>query len=824
MFFTTVMAEKLDFYPMEISYKVIDGRPSVFLYGTADSRRICVLDDSFVPYFIIIPVEKADIEDLRQKLGRIEIEGKEEDYKVVRVEDEKLRYVGKEVHALKVLVNIPGAVPEVRNVVKQWDAVESTNEYDIPYVRRYLVNKQITPMMLHKVEAEPMTFRAKVPCYRLQKIEQSGESSLQKPRILAFDIETYNPLGKEIDPQKNPILMISFFGEGFEKVFTYKKFGTDNKAIEFVDDERRLILAFKEVVEKFSPDIITGYFSDGFDFPYLKERAKKFRIKLDLGTDHSELKVTRRGSTSKASIRGLTHLDVFKSIRKMLGRAMDTDSYSLNNVAQELLGEEKHAVELEGLADVWDNKPDHLEQYCEYNLQDSVLAYRLCEKILPNLIEMVKLVSLPLSEINRMGSSQLVEAYLLREAKNAGQIAPNKPSYEEIKERKGHTYAGGFVFEPKPGLYDDIVVFDFRSLYPTIITSHNIDPGTLNCSCCRGAAEKSPAEEGYWFCKKRKGFIPTIIEEIITRRMRIKEMMKQGKKGELLDARQASLKLLANSFYGYLGFFAARWYSLECAKSTTAYGRYYIHKVIDSAGQKGFDVLYSDTDSVFLSLGGKAKKEADAFADSINAELPGIMELEYEGYYPRGIFVSAKMGEYGAKKKYALLSEDKTIKIKGFETVRRNWSFIAKKVQEEVLQKILAEGSPESALEYVKETVAQLRKNKVPLDKVVIHTQLQKPIEEYDAVGPHVAAAQRMKNKDIPVGPGSIIKFVIIKGTDKIRDRARLVEETEQKDYDSEYYINNQVVPAVSRIFSVLGVEQDQLLDEGKQSKLGKFF
>ena len=123
--------------------------------------------------------------------------------------------------------------------------------------------------------------------------------------------------------------------------------------------------------------------------------------------------------------------------------------------------------------------------------------------------------------------------------------------------------------------------------------------------------------------------------------MRIKEIIKEehDEKFAFLDARQNSLKLLANSFYGYLGFFGARWYSIDCARSVTAWGRFYIHKVINKAQKEGFFVLYSDTDSVFLTLDGRAKNEAQNFAQSVNLELPGLMELEYEGYYPAGIFV-----------------------------------------------------------------------------------------------------------------------------------------------------------------------------------------
>jgi len=278
--------------------------------------------------------------------------------------------------------------------------------------------------------------------------------------------------------------------------------------------------------------------------------------------------------------------------------------------------------------------------------------------------------------------------------------------------------------------------------------------------------------------------------------------------------------------YGYMGFFGARWYSIECARSITAYGRYYIQKVIEDAKKAGFKVLYSDTDSIFLVLDEKTNEDAKKFVESINASLPGLMEIEYEGFYPRGIFVSAKEGTYGAKKKYALLSEENHIIIKGFETIRRNWSIIAKETQREVLNMVLKEGNPKKAFDYVKEIIEKIRKKEVPIEKVIISTQLQKSISEYTSFGPHVAVAQRMVERNIPVGPGSIIKYVITKGKekDKIRDRAKLPEEINQNDYDDDYYINNQIIPSIEKIFEVLGFYKEDLVNSPNQSSLNKYF
>ncbi len=815
------MADKVTFFPLDITYKVVNDKAVIYLFGrTADKKQICVIDENFEPYLYVIPKKGKELEE---KLKKIKVERRGEKAEVTRTEKVKKHFLGKDVDAIKVFTKLPSDVPIIRDVIKDWEILESVNEYDIRFKKRYVIDKGITPLLAVEAEGEFVKQRCRVPVFRADRIEAKGESSLESLRILAFDIETYSPHGGNIEPEKNPILMISFYGERYKKVITWKKFKTKLDYIEFVKSEAELIERIKEIINEYKPDIVTGYFSDEFDLPYIKTRADKYRIKLDIGLDFSELRV-RTGRTVASDITGINHLDIFKFIRKIVRPSMNTFTLSLNDVAAELIGEKKYEVEIENLAEVWDKKPNGLEPYCEYNLHDSFLTYKLAEKMLPNILEMVKIVGMAVPTLARMGFSQLVESYLLKQAVGFNEIAPELPHHEDLIKRRLKTFKGAFVYEPKPGLYKDIVVFDYRSLYPTIISSHNIDPGTLNCDCCEG---KKPAptegKQEYWFCTKKKGFLPTIISDLITRRMRIKEMLKK-KSSPLMEARSQSLKLLANSFYGYLAFSMARWYSLESARSTTAYGRFYIHKVIDEAQKEGFNVLYSDTDSVFLSLDGKTKKDADKFQEKINMELPGLMELEYDGFYPSGIFVSAKMGKFGAKKKYALVSKEGNLKIRGFEAVRRNWSPIAKKVQENVLNIVLKENKREKALRYVRKIITELRENKIPLKDVVIHTQLQKELDSYDNIGPHVAVAAKMKHKGINVGPGSKIEFVISRSGEKIRDKAKLPDEVTQKDYDPDYYVNNQVVPAVEKIFEVLGYTKEDLLESKEQDKLEKFF
>ncbi|ADT84598.1 DNA polymerase domain-containing protein [Thermococcus barophilus] len=365
-------------------------------------------------------------------------------------------------------------------------------------------------------------------------------------------------------------------------------------------------------------------------------------------------------------------------------------------------------------------------------------------------------------------------------------------------------------------------ILTHNSLYPSIIITHNVSPDTLEREGCKNY-DVAPIV-GYKFCKDFKGFISSILEELIETRTKIKKEMKatiDPIKRKMLDYRQKAVKLLANSHYGYMGYPKARWYSKECAESVTAWGRTYIEMTIKEIEEKfGFKVLYADTDGLYATIpdadAETIKKKAKEFLKYINSKLPGLLELEYEGFYLRGFFVT--------KKRYAVIDEEGKITTRGLEVVRRDWSEIAKETQAKVLEAILKDGSVEKAVEIVKKVVEDLAKYKVPLEKLVIHEQITKSLDEYKATGPHVAVARRLKAKGIKVRPGMIISYIILKGDKKISDRAILLSEYDPKKhkYDPDYYIEHQVLPAVLRILEAFGYRKEDLrYQKTKQLGLG---
>ncbi|MBI4738049.1 hypothetical protein HY772_00525 [Candidatus Woesearchaeota archaeon] len=825
---TALGKNDLVFYPVDVTYKVIEGKARIYIYGKdVSGRQICVIDPNFEPYFYVIL--KKPNKETENAIAALSTAKKDEQGRVVRVVAARKFYKTKEIDALKVYTDLPSSVPLLREAAKEIDGVAEVLEADILFARRYLIDKKIIPLVVTKAEAIEVPLNLRVPAYLASKVWQDASpldesATLTDLHVLAFDIETYNPEGKVIAPERFPIVMLSLYSKNFKRVLTWKKFTTELSYVEFVDSEAALLERFKEIISEQSPDVLTGYYSSGFDLPYILTRCHKNKIALDISRDYSESYQRKKGDDVQIS--GLAHLDVLSFVRRVVSKNMKTESLKLDNVALELLGEQKVPVDLSGLAAAWDSgDAAMLSTFCEYNLVDSKLTHDLFLKLMPNMIEFVKLIGQPLTSVCDMAFSQFVEWYLIKKTTDFNALIPNKPGYQETSHRMSTRVQGAFVFEPKPGLYHDVAVFDFRSLYPSIITSHNISPETLNAECQKDQRYTVPLEGSTdYFCLDKKGFFATILTEVIDRRAQVKKQMKTAtaKEKVFLDAAQSSLKILANSFYGYLGFSAARWYSKECAAATTAFGRYYIHKVIDSAGVAGFTVLYSDTDSVFLWLNKKNEKDAHTFQDKINSELPGMMELDFEGVFKAALFVTTKDEGTGAKKKYALVDSSGHLKIKGFETVRRNSAVIAKETQEEVLKIIMVQDKPSDALAYVKNVLARLRAHEYPVEKVVIKTQITKNTESYDSIAPHVAVARRMNACGSTVSPGDIIEWVVTAGKGKIRDKAKMPSEITSADYDPDYYIENQIIPSIENILAVFGYTKEDF-EKKQQRGLGEW-
>jgi DNA polymerase elongation subunit (family B) len=789
-----------------------------------NGKTVLVLDNTFRPYFYVMPKgnKTTGLEKKIKKLDTKKIEAN-----ILNVESVVKSFEGKKRKLIKVTIDNPRRIPDVRDLIKHWKEVDDTYEYSISFSRRYLIDKQIEPMNWIEVDGR----ETKSDEYKVDRVlyaKTVRPSKLEKPlnfKILAFDTEWIDENGK------SKLIMLSLVSnDGLKKVLTTYNMGKLGY-VENVKEERKIIERFLKIVEEKNPDFICSYNGDNFDFPKLKDLTGEFKIPLKLGRDNSPIYVVRRGRISSAKMRGRIHIDLFDFIDHILSPSMRSEVMTLDEVSQELIGEGKKKMKYKEMVELW-SKKNGVEKIAEYCLQDSELTLKLAGHILPQIFAISKLTGLLPFDSCRNTYSQLVEAFLMKNTFADGVLIPNQPKYDEIEERRLQpAYKGAIVIEPKKGIHSNILVFDFRSLYPTIIYTHNISPETFNCK--EKECEKNKVPDTNWcFCTKKKGFIPVHVKELIEDRKAVKEQMKKLKKDseeyKKLDNEQYALKIISNAMYGMFGFFGSRWYCRECGAASAAFGRYYINKIIDLAKNDGFEIVYGDTDSLMAKLPGKLslkdlKKRGENFVETVNKKLPGIIELEFRDLYEGGIFVSRKEGEIGAKKRYALIDYQGNLEIRGFETVRRDWCNLSKVIQREVLTITLREKNPKKALKLVSDTVKRIKDGKVSLDDLVIYEQITRPLSEYEQIGPHVKAAQKLIEKGMPVMEGMIMGFVIVMGSGSISDRAVPVEFVKPNQYDPEYYIHNQIIPASMRILKALGYTEEDVLSGKVQRKLEGF-
>ena len=219
-----------------------------------------------------------------------------------------------------------------------------------------------------------------------------------------------------------------------------------------------------------------------------------------------------------------------------------------------------------------------------------------------------------------------------------------------------------------------------------------------------------------------------------------------------------------------------------------------------------------------LAIEKEIQIQKDKFLSYFNGELPDTMELEYEGFYRRGFSVS--------KKRYAVI-EDGRIIAKGLELVRRDWAPIAKNTQEEILMAILKEGDIKKAEKIISKVLKKIKSGDIETKDLIIHTQITKNLDDYKQIGPHVIAAREIEAHGIKVGKGTIVQYIIAKGKGSISQRAVPYEYSEGIEYDKEYYIENQLIPAVSRMMEPLGYDKNRLLElasNERQQSLDAFF
>lgn len=790
---------KLTFWLLDINYEVRSECSEIWLWGlTEKGTKILIIDRNFVPYFYGVLKNGADAEKAIEEIAVCQdLAAKPE------LVDRKL--FGKPVKAVKIACKNAEALAKCAKRVRNVEDIENCFEDDIRAAMRYLIDNKVQPSAWHEIEADeqPNNFDVRTDKTYLAKSTPRTIEKIETPplHVLGFSTIQYSREGTP-KPDRNPIVLISAATNRGDK----KQFRTDENK-----DDKPVLEAFMKYIEKTDPDIIVGYGLNGQDWQYLKMRCKKHGLEFHVGRTKTEPHTSVYGHVS---LSGRVNLDIADYVDEFPEVKVKT----LINLA-DYLGimkiENRTIIEDIDFADYWDDvvKRAVLNQF---SMDNTCCIMGISNAIMDFAIQLSGLVSLPLDHVGTAAAGFRVEWFIIKQTHELGEIVPRRI------EQPYRPYAGGLVLQPKPGLHDNIAVLDFKSMYPNIMITYNLSPDTY-------VPPKEPEPPGgvyvapevkHRFRKEPPGFYKEILTYLIGVRDQIKPRMKQllprNTEYRILDARQKAVKVITNASYGYAGWTGARWYMKPVAEAAAAWGRQTIRVAIEMAAKTGLQVVYGDTDSIFIESNPKKTEELSA---QINRKLG--LEIKPSETYVR-IFFSE------AKKRYAGLLPDGQLDIVGMEVVRGDWAAIAKTVQEKVLEIILKERSPKKAVDFVRQFIFDFKRKNFPYRELIIWKTLTKPAEEYEVKASHVEAAKMLRAKGWQLAVGDKIGYVVVKGEGRLYERVKPYAFASYDDVDIEYYVRKQIVPAASRILESFGVTEEQLLQletgEKEKKKLTDYF
>ncbi len=870
----------MNFQILDADYIREDKGPVIRLFGrNEDGESVCCFVPDFEPYFYVNitgdPESAGELlkERFPSAIKRVELVRK----------FEPVGYQVSKKTMLKIITFEPGNVPEIRDDISNIPAVKEIYETDILFRNRFLIDRELHGMgWVNVEESSEISHSGGQTRYcdkaftasSLEEIEKLSNAPLKH---LAFDIECL-PLGGSLPvPESSPIIMISLsFSPAFEgfdtKVLVAKEVEGVSDNVECFENEVAMLERFFEIFQNYDPDIVEGYNEIDFDIPYIADRVNVLndmghRLKPVVGRDGRVLSYRKIGNRTMVSIPGRVVVDALPLIRTQYS----LKRYTLRNVAKELLEREKLDVAPAEMEEYWNDDGEKILHFIDYAQRDSELALELFMKLrlLDKHIAIAQVSGSLLQEVVDGGQTSMVENLLLREYGKRDRVISTKPSDDLVsfRNRSSEGLKGGEVLEPKKGLLENIVILDYKSLYPTIMMAHNLCYTTV-VDQDRPDSEtiKPPSGGEFVSTEVSKGIMPSILENLLNRRVETKKLMKNADESEyrVLDATQLALKILLNSFYGYSGYTRARLYSLALANAVTSFGRENIlntrsiingsiNKVIlrdskvcfteevdainDDDRIVALSVVYGDTDSVFVQCSSDdpisledAELVGNRIAGTVSASLPDPMELEFESIARRGLFI--------AKKRYAIWVFERSgdqwedsIKVKGMETVRRDWCGLTSKTLNKVLELVLKEGDYEAAVLHVRDVVDGIRnidvqKDEDIIDDLVMTRMFSKSASRYKNKQPHLTVVEKIEERTgNPPPVGERIPFVIIAGKDLFVNRAEDPEYVREHNIpiDVDYYVKKQLLPPVERILGVFGVDTANLDYDSKQKGLFDF-
>jgi len=833
------------FQLLDVDYIMLNEKPVVRVFGkTIDGKPICVFYDKHQPYFYILPKEgkfEEVVEFLKDEfLNLITNIRKVRKFLPIGFQKEKTEM-------LVVYLKDPSKVPSVRDRLKKHPAVKETFEADILFKYRFMADLGLSGMKWYKAigkttNTNSVTTTIKMKAEKFEEVDVEKDADL---KYLSVDIEVVP--GKEgiPDPKNDKIVIISLaFYPSFNRkdslVLTLKNGGILNEKVMTFKDEKEMLRKFVEIVKRYDPDVIVGYNIDNFDIPFIVERLRINKVSRAIGRCNQKPIVCRKvGHIYRNSITGRVIADVFTLIKEAVGKGiLRLKRYGLGDVSEELLGERKVDITHSEISKYWNGDRKKVEKLLEYAERDAVLALKLLvqRQMLDKFIAISKVTGILLQDSLHCSESIRIENLLLKEFNKRDFVIPNKPTNEEIRRRKEERehkgLKGALVLQPITGLHTNCVTYlDFRSLYPSIYYAFNICPTTWVKEEVNVETIKTPYGTKFVSKKVRKGIISELVYDLIEKRAKVKEEMKKETDPErkrVLFAKQLALKYVANAFYGYTGYLRARFYVLEIANAITSCGRDILQKTKKHIEEElGLKVIYGDTDSFMLETKTTDVEEAERIGmkavELINSRFKGVIKVKIEGIFKTFLILTKKRYAGWMFERSNGRWKDKII-TKGIETVRRDWCDLVSETLYNVLEIILKEQNPKKAAQYVRNVMKELQEGKIPLEKLVIIKGISKPLHSYKGIQPHVELVKKMIKRDPASAPGvgDRIGFVIVKGTQLVSKRAEDPEYVKKNNLqiDSRYYIENQVLPPLERVFEAMNITKSQLVGFGKQLAL----
>lgn len=755
-------------YIVDITYEIIAEKPYIRIYGRLENGESFTASTAFKPYFFARKrdIEKAGIKNLDS------VETKLTDFDGRRV--------------IRVNTKVPSDVPEARKALEE--AEVKTYEADIRFVQRYYIDMDIMGTIEIDGEYEKGEFVDRV--YSNSEILSTAPYDV-KLKTIAIDIET--------DKDVKQVYSISIYGSGVSEVHIVTPGKVD--AIAY-GSELELLQGFIKRVREIDPDIITGWNLIDFDLNVLTKRMQHYNIPFAIGRNERGVRMRIIQDFFRESSANIPGRIAFDGISLMKQAFIGFDDYKLNTVAAEVLGEEK--VELE--PDFWDRfvdiVKDEPQRVVEYNLKDSKLVIEILKKkkLIDLFIKKSLITGMQLDRVK--GSVASLDSLYIRAAHNIGYVCPNS-SFADREERM----KGAYVMKPKPGIYDYVAVLDFKSLYPSIIRTYNIDP------IAHTKDGEIVAPNGARF-RNDEGILPQIISSLWKER-------DQAKK-ENDDVKSYAIKIIMNSFYGVLANPSCRFYSLDMGNAITSFARETIKETANLLEEKGYTVLYGDTDSVFVDLKvnnyDDAKKSGDSLAEYINNYFKmrvqqkynrkSLLELEFEKVFKVLMLPMMRGSSGGAKKRYAgLLIKDgkEEMSVTGMEIVRRDWTEMAKEVQKEMLDRVFHK---KEVAEYIKKVVEDIKDGKND-EKLIYRKSIRKDLSEYTkTTPPHVKAARML-----PKLRSNIIEYYMtVNGPEPV--------EITKSSIDYDHYIEKQIKPIAETILALFGQNFDDVISGTNQKSL----